>query len=819
MKKPFFARNAFLILVIAIFVMPFMFGGARRALLSNRNDVKEWLPSRFQETVDLRWFQSHFPGEEFVLISWEGCTFDDKRLELLVRKLAPAEETPDRAKDSLFRTALTGPRLIKQLTEPPINLTREEAIDRLRGSLVGPDGKKTCAVLTLTKRGKSDLRASMHEIVRVAEEECKIPEEQLHMGGPPVDNYHIDIEGERTLYRLAALCAVIGLGLAWWCLRSFSLTIMVFFVALYGGAASLAIVYYTGGTVNAVLLTMPSLVYVLCISGAIHIVNYYRDAQHEVPLIRAAGRAVHDAWIPCTLAAGTTAVGLGSLYVSELTPIKTFGLYSAIGVLVSLPLMLAVLPATMQLWPIKERTAGEKKEEDSDSIVARGAESKVWTVFGSFIIRRRTLVMAVCLTLFAFMGYGLSHIETSVKLMNLFSSDARIIRDYAWLERHLGELVPMEVVVRVDKEKCQLTFLERMRLIKEIEANVRSIDVVGSTLSTTTFAPNIPPKAEATPATQRPRRGLFGRVGSKIVGVDRAWLDERVRNKNLLEHRGEFLAGDYLSEDENEEFWRVTARVGALNDIDYGEFVDTIKSKVEPAIAERRGEGIDGLSTTYTGLVPLVYKSQRTLMNNLAQSFGTAFGLIAIVMFFVLRSPVAGLIAMIPNVFPAIVIFGMMGWLGITVDIGSMMCASVALGVGVDDTIHFLTWFRRGMVGGLDRKDAIMAAYQRCGTAMMQTTVVGGLGLAVLALSSFTPTQRFGYLMLTLLTAALVGDLLLLPALLAGPLGRVFKARAMPVDETQPSTATSEAAASAQADTGIAAPFDQTAPRHPHVSA
>jgi predicted RND superfamily exporter protein len=107
-----------------------------------------------------------------------------------------------------------------------------------------------------------------------------------------------------------------------------------------------------------------------------------------------------------------------------------------------------------------------------------------------------------------------------------------------------------------------------------------------------------------------------------------------------------------------------------------------------------------------------------------------------------------------------------------------MMCASVALGVGVDDTIHFLTWFRRGIARGLIRQDAVKLAFSRCATAMTQTTIIGGLGLSVFALSAFTPTRRFGYLMLSLLTAALVGDLLLLPALLSGPLGRVFSKRA-----------------------------------------
>jgi len=158
---------------------------------------------------------------------------------------------------------------------------------------------------------------------------------------------------------------------------------------------------------------------------------------------------------------------------------------------------------------------------------------------------------------------------------------------------------------------------------------------------------------------------------------------------------------------------------------------------------------------------------------------------------FVLRSPIAGMISMIPNVFPIIIIFGSLGWLGIKVDIGIMMTASVALGVAVDDTVHFLTWFRRGVTRGMNRVEAVMLAYDRCATAMLQTTIIGGLGLAVFATSTFTPTQQFGYLMISMLGAALIGDLLLLPAILVSPLGRFFGgdspvlATEIPAGETQ----------------------------------
>ena len=202
---------------------------------------------------------------------------------------------------------------------------------------------------------------------------------------------------------------------------------------------------------------------------------------------------------------------------------------------------------------------------------------------------------------------------------------------------------------------------------------------------------------------------------------------------------------------------------------------------------ERKQQGEDiGVTAIYTGIIPIVYKAQNQLLTSLIKSIELAFVMIALVMMLLLRdwgrpaSPTnllnvtGGMISMLPNVFPIVIIFGFMGLRGIKVDIGSMMTASVAMGVAVDDTIHFLNWYRTGLQQGMKRNDAIRMAYERVATAMTQTTLIGGLGLFAFALSTFTPTQRFGTLMLFLLMAALVGDLIFLPAILASPLGRFF---------------------------------------------
>jgi hypothetical protein len=436
--------------------------------------------------------------------------------------------------------------------------------------------------------------------------------------------------------------------------------------------------------------------------------------------------------------------------------------------------------------PSWEYLPGGRKNQGDDehpSTIAR-----FWRRVGGFIVRRNGWVTAGCTVMMVFFMIGVTKIHTSIKLMKLFSPDARIIHDYAWLEEQIGPLVPMEIVLKIDNDKCKLDTAARVRLVQHMERAIEQLPDVRAALSADTFSHNLQPEG--------------GAVGDLVA------------RKRILEDLPEYVSYD---EESGKELWRVSARVWALTDVDYGEFVEELRKALEgplpadgsdhasgdankqipPVLTVYRDAGVKGIEAVYTGMVPLVYKAQRELMTGLQRSLAWAFGMIGMLMvgmFAVsslrqqsfremspasvsataVRGGVAGIVTMIPNIFPVVIIFGMMGWLTIHVDIGSMMTASVALGVAVDDTIHYLTWFRRGLEQGRDRRSAIMLAYEKCGTAMTQTTLIGGLGLSVFAFSTFTPTQRFGYLMLTLLAAALMGDLIFLPALLCGPLGRFF---------------------------------------------
>ena len=797
MKRSFYDRNSLKILMVSAALFVPVMVGAFRALKSNKNDVAQWLPAQYEETTTFKWFRSHFANEQFVLVSWDGCSLEDQRLRLMVSKLDPqrmragGEPLPAAAAEEVekktryFTGAVTGADLLDRLTTEPIGLSEDEALGRLRGTLIGPDEKTTCVVLTLSQDGKDHLRDCV-KAVRSAADESGISLDELHMGGPPVDNVAIDEAGEKSLYRLAGLAAGIGLIISWWCLRNIKLIMIVFFAGIYGAAASLAVVYYSPIllghhfgwiSMNAILLTMPSLVYVATISGAIHLSNYYRDQILEgADISEAPERAIRHAWLPLTLATATTAVGLWTLCYSELVPIQLFGLYSGVGVVVSALLLFFHVPAALQVWPL-HGLVPEPHHAAEPHASQETAFDVFWRRVGETIVRRNGLVTVGCLLLLGGCSWGMTRTKTSVHLMRLFPPDAKILADYTWLEKHLGDLVPMEVILKIDTEQCSLDFLQRMELVERVQQRLEATPEVGGVLSAVTFAPHLP-RPEDFKARKRRGPSVFDPFRRMVTRGREYEMTRKITAKHLEEHRDEMVDGDYLAiDDDGQELWRISARVGALKDVDYGDVLKDIPRHVTPVLNKEAQQGVEGIQAIYTGLVPLVYKAQRSLLQGLIWGFVSDFVLITLVMMLAVRDGSAGLILALPSIFPALMIFGLMGWLGVVVDIGTVMAPSVALGVTVDDVVHFMIMYRGGLKAGLDRPAAVMLAYKGCARAMYQSWGVIGLGLSVFALSPFTPTQRFGYMMVTLLTSALIGNLLLLPALLAGPLGSLFGRR------------------------------------------
>jgi len=625
-------------------------------------------------------------------------------------------------------------------------------------------GAPVALVVTLTDAGQADRSAALADIRAVCEESF-VPTENIHMGGRPVGSASLNEEVAKATYNPNAPIltrSVIGLStavsfvLAFLMLRSFRLGVLVLTVSVYATLLTVTLVPLTGSTMNMVLIVMPTLLSVLTLSGAIHLASYWKHAAHENPKT-AIVNAVRMAAQPCFLASATTAIGLASLMTSTLNPVRDFGIYSAIGCGISLIFVLFVLPALMQLWPGKPPA-----EHESDG--------RVWRRLADIIYNHSTAVSLVCLGLFALGIYGLQFFKTETKIVRYFPEDHSILRDYWFMEDNVVGVNTVDTVIRFDqKAQEDLQFLERLEIVREITEKIRDHEEITGAISLAAF--------------QKPVEapGEDAKFFEKIKYNKRSnEFEERIKSGELSGAESMFtvadadadwtVEGDKRLSIAGDELWRISAQAYVMADNDYGQLMDELDGISQSVLRFHAGT-----HHVVTGMVPVFLRTQEALLESLINSFGMAFGIIAIVMIAVQRNILAGLITMLPNLMPVALCFGVMSMMGERVDIGTMITASVALGIAVDGTLHLLTWFRQGIIDGKSRHEAVELGLSHCAPAMWQTSAIVAIGLLMLAPASLLMISRFGILMAALVAAALMADIVFLPALLAGTLGRIIE--------------------------------------------
>lgn len=747
-------KRLYLLAAYAFAALPFILYGAGQAVSSNANSPIDWVSPSFPARRDFDDFRQQFGSGDVVVMSWPGCTVDNPDLDRLTNHLRQATLFFDDKGTWYFDEVVSGRELLRDLAAQPSGMSLDVATQQLSGTLIGPDQRTTWIVVRFTPAALA-IRDRLVTYMRAfAQRDCDVDAGNLHLAGPVIDGTSVDEASKNSLRRFGILSAGVVLLLAWWFLKSLRSALLVFGVSVYGQTLTLALIHFSGQQMNALMIVLPPLIQVLALAAGIHMVNYYVDESRERGRTGAAWRALRIGWLPCVLSAVTTAVGLASLLASNLVPVREFGKFGAAGVLAAAGLVLLFIPAVSawldQLALRKQRSGGESQTDDSQVPLPASRQTlhRVWDQLAKLIERRWIAVTVTGLAAMVGLGLGVSKLHSSVRIETLLGEDSRLLQDYAWLEEQVGPTVPIEVVLHFETPSSEAMF-DRLDLVRRVEAQLARLPGVHGTMSASTLLPPAAPPSSVLPGQPHLVRERLER-GRKLL------IDRR-----------------YLSESDGDEKWRVTALVSALDEIDYAELIGKVDDRIGPTLAGQFAPSLQARAT-YTGIMPLVHHIQHALMRDLFVSFAWAFAVIAAVIVIVENGVAAGLIVMIPNVFPSLVLFGLLGWRGQTIDIGSVMTASVALGVAVDDTLHFMTFFRRALETGATRRDAVRHAYQHCGLAMVQTTLICSGGMSVFALSDFVPAARFAWMLVSLMFLAIIGDLIVLPALLLGPGGRIF---------------------------------------------
>jgi uncharacterized protein len=302
-----------------------------------------------------------------------------------------------------------------------------------------------------------------------------------------------------------------------------------------------------------------------------------------------------------------------------------------------------------------------------------------------------------------------------------------------FVETHFGGILPLEIVLDFKSENASIQ-PEVLKKVDDFKNKLSLFPETGSIISYTDYLKIL---NEEFGEEQRTLPSKLNDALSLIYSLDQP--------VNLL--------------NENFSKGRITTRISNIS---------TNRGKELKEQIENLSDEIFGRDATVlvTGSTLLALKTNQHLVKNLTTSFLIAFTIIFISMIFLFRSKQLALLAILPNILPLMVAGAMMGYLGIKLRPSTAMTFSIALGIAVDDTIHFLSRFRKEYKISNDYSQAITKTLLTTGKAIINTTIILGLGFIVFGFSQFVPNHEFGILATIILVIALAGSMTLLPVLI-----------------------------------------------------
>lgn len=501
-----------------------------------------------------------------------------------------------------------------------------------------------------------------------------------------------------------------------------------------------------------------SLMLILTLSLAIHLIVRHRELHSKNPdesqrsLVR---ETVRSKLVPSFYTAITTMVAFGSLLVSGIRPVIDFGWIMVIGISIAFILTFIMFPAGLMLLK-----PGIPPKPRVDII------GNIMVFFSHFIEKRRTLSLGIFGLLMILSIIGISSLSVENRFIDYFKSDTEIYQGMSLIDKELGGTTPLDVIIDPDKDFYEF-------LAEEAEFKTEEDDPViegeagmsGSSYWYDTVQIDavtaIHEYLESLPETGKVLSLATTMKMLKYINEGESFdnLTLAVMYKRLPKEIKATLFDPYLSADGNQT--RISMRI---IDSDPELNRDELVTKIKTHLVEKLG--YEENQVQLTGMVVLYNNMLQSLFRSQILTIGAVF--IAILLMFVVlfRSIILAFIAIVPNIAAAALVLGLMGLLGISLDMMTITIAAITIGIAVDDTIHYIHRFREEY--RLDGSDwgAVQRSHGSIGRAMFYTSVTITLGFSILALSNFIPTIYFGLLTGFAMMMALLANITILPLLL-----------------------------------------------------
>lgn len=488
----------------------------------------------------------------------------------------------------------------------------------------------------------------------------------------------------------------------------------------------------TGITLNNVTTIVPPLIMALALSDTVHIFSHMeKRVLEEFPDPRKALASVlNKVVLPCFLTTLTTAIGFLSLVTSSIPPIRDFAYIASAGMLFEFLYSFFFLPPLVLFFSPEKVYLEYQTRKGMTQLLHR---------LNDFIQGNYRYVIAAGAALVILASSWATQIKVETNLLEYFKSDSPVRNSIAFVEERLGGVGSLDISLQATdkdafKEPANLT------VINQIQAYIQSLPGIDVTTSFCDF----------------------------IKDMNESFHDEDPAYYTIPDSRK--MVSQYLllyDSEEIEDFInstydhaRIAARISEHSSAAQAALIDKINEYLET---------IDhpGLEIRITGRAKQDVNIIDTLVKGQVYSLGLAAAIIAVIMFIVLRSFAIGFLSLIPNLFPIVLNFGIMGAAGIHLNTATALIAAVALGIAVDDTIHFLSEYKVRRAEKATVSDALKLVILTKGRAIFSSSLILCIGFGVLVLSRFVPTVNFGMLSAIIMLTALIGDVVLLPAIIS----------------------------------------------------
>ncbi len=566
---------------------------------------------------------------------------------------------------------------------------------------------------------------------------------------------HIRVRAVRLmradLLRFLPLSLLCMMGVLWLSFASVRAVVLPLGAIALGVAALLGLMGWLGEPITLTTLVLPSLLLVIGGSYSVHVTAAVLEVQAAaVPAAEGAEAVLRRIGLPVTISALTTAVGFGSLAFHPIPAISRLGVFAVAGIVVMAVGCLCGL--TVAYFAVPERARARRESQaDASGLFDRIAESAA-----GFGVAHRYLVFFVSAVMVVVAAVGAVRVSVDTDFLGAFRPDSDVRIAHRAIVDNLAGPNPISVVI-TGPEPGYFRSIAPLRRVKDFQEFITELDGVDASISLVDYLEELD-------------LGLQASSGDLVV-TDQGELVERPPPPSFWDAPASQLPAVFeivalspktfsgLVDDEFQRL-RVTVRTSVSGSLETARLVREITTYAAVMFPL-------GVKVEPTGHLVVVGSVADRVLSGQIESLGLALAVILGVLTLLFLSARVGVAAMIPNLLPIFVFFGVMGWCGVELNLATSIIAAVSLGISVDDTIHYMARLNRIVKTAPTQGEALRLTMRAVGRPVIATSLTLTAGFLVMVLSEFVIISAFGWLSAMTMMVAMVTNIVLLPAILA----------------------------------------------------